>query len=262
MLKTVVFAPMQTASVRVAKKTSRGSRPKLRTAHGKLCKLAVTLVPLASRMARQQTTPRLCRWSRERRWQRWRQAAKSNPGNKFASRAAFCIESTHGLCMTMRSGLARWSRRVGPPRSRSAVFRRPERSAPWTKDHDDGARFRIKRSCLAGRARAGQSIARQRRPLRRPGAEDPDSTRRRWPRWRLATHPPLTGERGGSYSIAVGVTPPPSAQIPLEQLVELSVDRWSRRSNVASSPRSTAPASEPFRTLQARSRRVFRQPGM
>jgi hypothetical protein len=43
----------------------------------------------------------------------------------------------------------------------------------------------------------------------------------------------LTGERGGGYSIAVAVTPPPSAQIPLEQLVELSIDRWSRRSSVA-----------------------------
>jgi hypothetical protein len=43
----------------------------------------------------------------------------------------------------------------------------------------------------------------------------------------------LTGERGGGYSIAVGVTPPPSGQIPLEQLVALSIDRWSRRSSVA-----------------------------
>jgi hypothetical protein len=46
MLKTVVFAPMQTASVRVAKRTSTGSRLKLRTARGTLWKsLAVTLVP-------------------------------------------------------------------------------------------------------------------------------------------------------------------------------------------------------------------------
>ena len=43
----------------------------------------------------------------------------------------------------------------------------------------------------------------------------------------------LTGERGGGYSLAVGVTPPPSGQIPLEQLVALSIDRWSRRSSVA-----------------------------
>lgn len=46
----------------------------------------------------------------------------------------------------------------------------------------------------------------------------------------------LTGERGGDYSITIDVTPPPSAQIPLERLVELSIDRWSRRSNVAIAP--------------------------
>jgi hypothetical protein len=57
------------------------------------------------------------------------------------------------------------------------------------------------------------------------GGEGPDGA------WQLTRT--LTGERGGGYSIAVAVTPPPSSQIPLEQLVELSVDRWSRRSSVA-----------------------------
>ena len=43
----------------------------------------------------------------------------------------------------------------------------------------------------------------------------------------------ITGERGGGFSIALGVTPPPSDQIPLAQLVDFSLQRWSRRSNVA-----------------------------
>ncbi len=43
----------------------------------------------------------------------------------------------------------------------------------------------------------------------------------------------LTGESGGTYVIGIDVTQPPSTQISLEGLVELSVDRWSRRSNVA-----------------------------
>src|ERR1700737_2355559 len=46
MLKTVVFAPMQTASVRVAEATSKGSRRRLRTARSRF---SVTLVHLAIR---------------------------------------------------------------------------------------------------------------------------------------------------------------------------------------------------------------------
>jgi hypothetical protein len=50
----------------------------------------------------------------------------------------------------------------------------------------------------------------------------------------------ITGERGGGFSIAVAVSPPPSDQIPLAQIVELNVQRWSRRSNVAVSAEALA----------------------
>jgi hypothetical protein len=43
----------------------------------------------------------------------------------------------------------------------------------------------------------------------------------------------LTGKILDTFQIEVDVTPPPSTQIPLERLVQFSVDRWSRRSNVA-----------------------------
>ncbi len=42
----------------------------------------------------------------------------------------------------------------------------------------------------------------------------------------------LTGESGGTYVIGVDVSQSPTTQMPMEGMVELSVDRWSRRSNV------------------------------
>jgi hypothetical protein len=58
-----------------------------------------------------------------------------------------------------------------------------------------------------------------------PAAEiRPDGT------WQLTRT--LTGEGGGTHVIGVDVTASPTAQMPMEGLVELSVDRWSRRSNV------------------------------
>ena len=63
----------------------------------------------------------------------------------------------------------------------------------------------------------------QRIPI--PAAEvRPDGT------WQLTRT--LTGETGGTYVIGVDVTASPTAQMPMERMVELSVDRWSRRSNV------------------------------
>jgi hypothetical protein len=58
-----------------------------------------------------------------------------------------------------------------------------------------------------------------------PAAEvRPDGT------WQLTRT--LTGESGGTYVIGVDVTASPTAQMPLERMVELSIERWSRRSNV------------------------------
>ncbi len=63
----------------------------------------------------------------------------------------------------------------------------------------------------------------QRIPI--PAAEvRPDGT------WQLTRT--LTGERGGTFVIGVDVTQSPTAQMPMERMVERSVDRWSRRSNV------------------------------
>lgn len=57
-----------------------------------------------------------------------------------------------------------------------------------------------------------------------PAEVRPDGT------WQLTRT--LTSESRGTYVIGVDVTQSPTAQMPMERMVELSVDRWSRRSNV------------------------------
>ena len=57
-----------------------------------------------------------------------------------------------------------------------------------------------------------------------PAEVRPDGT------WQLTRT--LTSETRGTYVIGVDVTQSPTAQMPMERMVELSVDRWSRRSNV------------------------------